>query len=135
MLKINQRVSGLRFASLGGGGTNGETKRPCRFRVHTPPSRWKRNKTHENSASVTFYPPTIPPPLLMNVLCSVDVPARERMRVTFVTKKYLAHSEGSSAFKLPFRTDYSSTPLTENCFLSIIKICRRGYNAVTGSGV
>lgn len=84
MLKINQRVSGLRFASLGGGGTNGETKRPCRFRVHTPPSRWKRNKTHENSASVTFYPP---PPLLMNVLCSVDVRARERVRETFVTKK------------------------------------------------
>lgn len=26
MLKINQRASGLRFTSLGSGGTNGETK-------------------------------------------------------------------------------------------------------------
>lgn len=55
MLKINQRVSGLRFTSLGGGGTNGETKRPCRFCVHTPLSC--RNETrHTKSASVTALP-------------------------------------------------------------------------------
>lgn len=42
MLKINQRASGLRSASPGGGGTNGETKRPRRFSVH-----WKRNETYE----------------------------------------------------------------------------------------
>lgn len=56
MLKINQRVSGLRFTSLGGGGTNGETKRPCRFSVHTPLSHWKWNETHEKSASATVLP-------------------------------------------------------------------------------
>lgn len=62
MLKINQRVSGLRFTSLGSGGTNGETKRPCRFSVHTPLSCWKWNQTYEKSASVTIL-------ALMNVMC------------------------------------------------------------------
>lgn len=61
MLKINQSVSGLRFASLGSGGTNGETKRPCRFSVHTPLSCWKWNKTYEKSGSVTIL-------LLINVM-------------------------------------------------------------------
>ncbi len=56
MLKINQRASGLRFTSLGSGGTNGETKRPCRFSVHTPLSCWKWNKTYEKSGSVTILP-------------------------------------------------------------------------------